>query len=77
MVNALWCALRGDVRDAMTGAPIEKAHVRVGFEDSPSLPDDPQPDSNARFVEWAVRLSRSLGREPLSPAEARPLLGLL
>lgn len=52
------------------------AHVRVGFEDSPSLPDDAQPDSNARFVEWAVRLARSLGREPMSPSEARPLLGL-
>ncbi len=52
------------------------AHVRVGFEDSPTLPDDPQPDSNARFAEWAVRLARSLGREPMSPAEARPLLGL-
>ena len=52
------------------------AHVRVGFEDSPTLPDDAQPDSNARFVEWAVRLARSLGREPFSPGEARPLLGL-
>lgn len=48
----------------------------VGFEDSRTLPDDGQPDSNARFVEWAVRLARSLGREPLSPGEARPLLGL-
>lgn len=52
------------------------AHVRVGFEDSPSLPDDPEPDSNAHFVEWAVRIARSLGREPMSPAEARPLLGV-
>jgi uncharacterized protein (DUF849 family) len=59
-----------------TVAMATGAHVRVGFEDSPTLPDDPQPDSNARFVEWAVRIARALGREPLSPAEARPLLGL-
>ena len=52
------------------------AHVRVGFEDSPSLPGNPQPVSNAEYVEWAVTMARMLGREPVSPGEARDLLGI-
>ncbi len=53
------------------------AHVRVGFEDSLSLPGIPHPVSNAEFVEWAVRLARLHGREPCSPGETRQKLGLL
>ena len=53
------------------------AHVRVGFEDSPRLPNDPQPKSSADFVEWAVTMARSLGREPATPSRAREMLKLL
>ena len=53
------------------------AHVRVGFEDSPRLPNKPQPSSSAEFVEWAETLARLHGREPATPAQARVLLGLL
>jgi 3-keto-5-aminohexanoate cleavage enzyme len=53
------------------------AHVRVGFEDSPFLPNRPAPRSNAEFVAWAVALARLHGREPATPAQARELLGLL
>jgi 3-keto-5-aminohexanoate cleavage enzyme len=53
------------------------AHVRVGFEDSPFLPDDPCPGSNAAYIEWAANMSRSQGREPATPSQAREILGLL
>jgi 3-keto-5-aminohexanoate cleavage enzyme len=53
------------------------AHIRVGFEDSPFLPNNPSPHSNAEYVEWAVTLARLHGREPATPAQARELLGLL
>lgn len=53
------------------------AHVRVGFEDSPFLPNNPQPSSNAQYIEWAVTMARLQGREPATPAEARGMLGLL
>jgi len=53
------------------------AHLRVGFEDSPFLPNNPQPISNAEYVAWAVALARAHGREPATPAQARELLGLL
>ncbi len=53
------------------------AHLRVGFEDSPFLPHNPQPSSNAQYVAWAVNLARAHGREPATPAQARSILGLL
>ncbi len=53
------------------------AHIRVGFEDSPFLPNNPQPVSNAQYVEWAVTMARLNGREPATPAQAREMLGLL
>jgi uncharacterized protein (DUF849 family) len=52
------------------------AHVRVGFEDSPRLPNGECPSSNAAFVEWAVTLARMLGREPVTPPEMRALLDI-
>jgi 3-keto-5-aminohexanoate cleavage enzyme len=53
------------------------AHIRVGFEDSPFLPHNPLPTSNAEYLEWAVTLARLQGREPATPAQARGILGLL
>ena len=53
------------------------AHVRVGFEDSPFLPNNPQPSSNAQYIEWAVTMARLHGREPATPEQAREMLGLL
>ncbi|HZA23148.1 MAG TPA: 3-keto-5-aminohexanoate cleavage protein [Dehalococcoidia bacterium] len=53
------------------------AHIRVGFEDSPFLPHQPLPRSNAEYVEWAVTLARLQGREPASSSQAREILGLL
>ncbi len=53
------------------------AHIRVGFEDSPFLPNNPIPKSNGEYVDWAVTMSRLQGREPATPAQAREILGLL
>ena len=52
-------------------------HTRVEFEDSPFLPHNPEPSSNADYVEWAVTQARLHGREPATPAQAHDLLGLL
>ena len=53
------------------------AHIRVGFEDSPSLPMEEQPKSNASYVEWAVAMANLHGRTPMTTEEARQYLGLL
>ncbi|MDA0733735.1 MAG: 3-keto-5-aminohexanoate cleavage protein [Chloroflexi bacterium] len=58
-------------------AIVTGAHVRVGFEDSPCLPNNSQPKSNADFIEWAVTTARLNGREPATPEQARDILGLL
>ena len=57
--------------EIVTLAIATGAHVRVGFEDSPWLPNNPQPRSSADHVEWAVTMSRLHGREPATPAQAR------
>lgn len=51
-------------------------HVRIGFEDSPRLPTNAMPRSNADLVEWAVTVARLHGREPATPSQARALLRL-
>ena len=53
------------------------AHIRVGFEDSPFLPNNPSPNSNAQYVDWAVTMARYQGREPATSAQVRQVLGLL
>ena len=37
------------------------AHIRVGFEDSPFLPNNRQPTSNAQYIEWAVTMAQLHG----------------
>jgi 3-keto-5-aminohexanoate cleavage enzyme len=73
------CVLHGSGPTSFTTATLAVAagaHVRVGFEDSPRLPGDDRPSSNAAFVEWAVALARMLGRQPATPAEVRALLDI-
>lgn len=76
--GAIWAA-HGSGMDTFRTvglAMATDAHVRVGFEDSPTLPTNDAPRSNAEFVEWAVQLARLHGREPMTPARARQVLGL-
>ena len=52
------------------------AILRVGFEDSPWLAPGQRATSNAELVEAAVRMLERHGAEPMTPAEARELLGI-
>ena len=51
-------------------------HARAGFEDNPYYRPGELATSNAQLIERLVRIAREIGREPVSPAEARTLLGL-
>jgi 3-keto-5-aminohexanoate cleavage enzyme len=51
-------------------------NVRVGFEDNLYLSKGVLARSNGELVEKVVRLSRELGRDIASSAEARQILGL-
>ncbi|MBL0385396.1 3-keto-5-aminohexanoate cleavage protein [Tumebacillus sp. ITR2] len=59
-----------------TMAILLGGHVRVGFEDNVYYEKGVLATSNAQFVERIVRLSKELGREVATPAEARKILGL-
>jgi 3-keto-5-aminohexanoate cleavage enzyme len=49
-------------------------HVRVGMEDNPFLSPGEYARSNAELVDKIVRISRELGRQIASPAEARQII---
>ncbi len=57
-------------------AAVHGGHIRVGFEDNIYLEKGVKALSNGQLVEKAVRIARELGREIMSPGEARLLLGL-
>ena len=57
-------------------AIIDGGHVRVGFEDNVYLSRGVLAKSNGELVEKVVRLSKELGREIATPAEAREILCL-
>jgi 3-keto-5-aminohexanoate cleavage enzyme len=57
-------------------AILQGGHVRVGFEDNIFYTKGVLAKSNAQLVERVVRISREIGRELASPAEARQILGL-
>lgn len=50
--------------------------VRVGFEDNLYYRRGELGKSNAQIVARTVRIARELGKEPMTPGEARKLLGL-
>ena len=58
----------------LTMAIMLGGHVRVGMEDNPFLSSGEYAKSNAQLVEKIVRISRELGREIASPAEARKII---
>ncbi|WP_224449358.1 3-keto-5-aminohexanoate cleavage protein [Haloprofundus salilacus] len=51
-------------------------HVRVGLEDNIYYRKGELAESNAQFVERAVRIAGELGRPIATPAQAREILGL-
>ena len=60
----------------VAGALAMGGNVRVGLEDNFYLPDGEMADGNAELVEAAADLSRTVGREPATPDEAREILGV-
>ncbi len=58
----------------LTTAIILGGHVRVGMEDNPFLEPGRYARSNAELVEKIARISRDLGREIATPAEARQII---
>jgi 3-keto-5-aminohexanoate cleavage enzyme len=50
-------------------------HVRVGIEDNLQLPDGSLA-TNAQLVDKAAAISRTMGRDVASPADARRILSL-
>ena len=60
-------------RDA-TMAILLGGHVRVGMEDNPYLAPGEYARHNAQLVEKIVRISRELGRDIATPAEARKII---
>jgi len=60
---------RGDATWGIVGAALAAGdHVRVGFEDSLTLPDGRPAASNGELVASAVRIAAALGRTPIEPA---------
>jgi uncharacterized protein (DUF849 family) len=51
-------------------------NIRVGLEDHLYLPGGEMASSNGALVEVAARMTRDVGREPASVAEAREILSL-
>ncbi|MDR0621033.1 MAG: 3-keto-5-aminohexanoate cleavage protein [Deltaproteobacteria bacterium] len=51
-------------------------HVRVGMEDNVFYAKEVPAQSNAQFVERAVRLVKEINKTPATPADARAILGL-
>lgn len=76
--GAVWSALAAGANQLplTTHTLLMGGHVRVGFEDNLYLSRGVLAESNAQFVERTVKLSRLLGREVATCAEAREMLGL-
>jgi len=56
---------------------LEKGgHVRVGYEDGPFLSSGARAKSNAELIEEVVDAARILGREVVTPARARMIMGM-
>ncbi len=60
----------------ITLAMILGGNVRVGFEDNIYLKQGVLASSNAQMVEMAVDLAERLGRQVVTPKEARRILGI-
>ena len=62
--------------EMLYGAVALGGHIRVGMEDNVLYSKGVLAESNAQFVERAVRVVKEYGNEVATPAEAREILGL-
>ena len=76
--ETIWVLVHHGFRDysLLAAAIAAGGHVRVGFEDSRHLGGGQKATSNRELVDKARQLVLQLGREPISAAELRPLLGI-
>ena len=77
--EVLWGYTQAGRRDfAMMRFALEQGadSLRVGFEDSDYLDPQTRVKTNAPLIGRAAALVRETGSEPMSPAEARALLGI-
>lgn len=62
--------------EMLYGAVALGGHIRVGMEDNVMYAKGQLAESNAQFVERAVRVIKEYGNDVATPAEAREMLGL-
>jgi 3-keto-5-aminohexanoate cleavage enzyme len=76
--GATWslCVVGVDIFSIGPVAIATGGNVRVGFEDCLHISKGVPASSNAELVSKMVRISREMGREVATPAEARRILGL-
>lgn len=77
--NMVWGITHAHRRnnDIITAAVAMGAKtVRIGFEDSPFIEPGKKAESNLPLVEHCVKLLRAMGKEPMTPREARSFLAI-
>ena len=74
--NFTTCGVGLDQFPAITQSCLCGGHMRVGLEDNTRIPNGDLTKGSWEQVEWAVKIARSLGREPATPEEAREILGI-
>jgi len=76
--DAIWFCVRHHQQGAADLRRVMElgGHIRVGFEDSPFLSDGRRARNNVELVEDAVTQAELLGRQVVSAARARELIGL-
>jgi 3-keto-5-aminohexanoate cleavage enzyme len=74
--DALVAAVRDLPAAVMLAALSKGGHLRVGMEDVLTISRGVPVESNAQLVERAVEVGRLAQRTPMTPTEAKDLLGL-
>jgi uncharacterized protein (DUF849 family) len=70
------CVGRQEVWDLQRKALEEGGNVRTGLEDTFYLPNGEKAGSNGELVEALATITREVGRDIASAAEARQILGI-
>jgi 3-keto-5-aminohexanoate cleavage enzyme len=74
--NYTSCGVGREEFPAIMQSCLTGGHMRVGLEDNTRIPGGEMAKGNYELVEWAVRISETLNRQPATPDEAREIMGL-